>query len=305
MASSLNGKSARQLNSDAAIDISDVYEHFRLYHERSKSLKHALLKFGRNNYEDFWVLQGVSLQISKGDTFALIGENGSGKSTLLKCIARVLEPTKGAITVNGRVSALLELGAGFHEDLTGRENIYLNGAILGCSKQEMDGIFDDIVQFAELEQFIDIPVRNYSSGMYVRLGFAVAVHLDFDILLVDEVLAVGDMAFQAKCSRKIDEFKSQGRTIVLVSHNLEQVRRICNKAAWLENGKVLSAGNAGDVLGAYLSRVREKEEEKLHQASDKFRKASEPGIGDALAIKGVTILDGEEKSCGKLFLLYK
>jgi len=256
---------------EAAISIDNVWEHFRLYHERGRTLRHALIRLGRNKYEDFWALKGVSLEINKGDTFALIGENGSGKSTLLKCIARVIEPTKGSISVNGKISALLELGAGFHDDLTGRENVYLNGAILGCSKKEMDKIFDEIVQFAELEQFIDSPIRNYSSGMYVRLGFAVAVHLDFDILLVDEVLAVGDAAFQAKCFRKIDDFRRQGKTIVFVSHSLEQVRRVCNKAVWLNEGEVRASGYVDDVIGAYLGYIREKEEEKMRQAGEKFR----------------------------------
>jgi ABC-2 type transport system ATP-binding protein len=237
------------------ITVEEVSKRYRLYHERNQSLKIWMMRGRRAAFEEFWALRDVSLEIEEGKTFGLIGENGSGKSTLLKCIAKILRPDSGRITVNGKVSALLELGAGFHPELSGRENVYLNGSILGLGKRDLDRIFDDIVGFAGLERFIDQPVKNYSSGMYIRLGFSVAINVDPDILLIDEILAVGDEQFQRKCNEKFAEFKDQGRTVVLVSHSLGSVRNMCDRVALLDHGRVKELGPASDVIDAYLGGV--------------------------------------------------
>ncbi|MBA2478878.1 MAG: ABC transporter ATP-binding protein, partial [Sporichthyaceae bacterium] len=187
------------------------------------------MRRGRARYDEFWALRDVSFEIPRGSTFGLIGENGSGKSTLLKCIARILQPDRGSITATGSLAALLELGSGFHPELSGRENIYLNGSIVGLPRRTLDERFDDIVDFAGVREFIDQPVKNYSSGMYVRLGFSVAINVDPDILLVDEVLAVGDASFQAKCMEKFADFRAQGKTVVIVSHATETMRSMCDQ----------------------------------------------------------------------------
>jgi len=237
----------------SAIVVDDVSKQYRLYHERNQSLKAAIMRRARVKYEEFWALRDVSLDVPEGKTYALIGENGSGKSTLLKCMAHILRPEKGRIQTHGKISALLELGAGFHPELTGRENIFLNGSILGMTKKQLNQRFDEIVGFAGLEHFIDTPVKNYSSGMYVRLGFSVAINVDPDILLIDEVLAVGDAEFQRKCLEKFDDFRSAGKTIVIVTHALESVRNLCDTAGWLEHGVLRRLGPASDVIDEYLS----------------------------------------------------
>jgi ABC-type polysaccharide/polyol phosphate transport system ATPase subunit len=240
-----------------AIIVEGVTKRFRLYHERNQSLKSTLLRRGRASYEEFWALRDVSLAVPKGTAMGLIGENGSGKSTLLKCMARILRPDSGRISTEGKVSALLELGAGFHHELSGRENIYLNGSILGLSRKELDRKFDDIVQFAGLDRFIDTPVKNYSSGMYLRLGFSVAINVNPDVLLVDEVLAVGDENFQRRCREKFTELRAQGKTVVLVSHALESIRELCDAAAWLEAGRLRAVGDVDEVVDQYLHLVDE------------------------------------------------
>ena len=232
-------------DSDVAIRVSDVSKRFII--RKEKSLKERLVNFGRSKLhkEDFYALSHVTLDIQIGTTIGLIGPNGSGKSTLLKTIGGIIQPTAGTVQHRGRVAALLELGAGFHPDLTGRENVYLNASILGVSKQETDDHFDEIVEFSGIGQFIDTQVKFYSSGMYVRLAFAVAVHVDPDILIVDEVLAVGDEPFQRKCMDRIREFQRQGKTIVLVTHSLDQVAEFCDRAIVLESGKVAFDGKPG------------------------------------------------------------
>lgn len=237
--------------SSPAIRVDGVWKNFRLYHEKNQHLKAAILRGRRARYEEFWALKDVELEIPTGSTFGLIGSNGSGKSTLLKCMARILYPNKGTIEVTGRLSALLELGAGFHPELTGRENVFLNAAILGMSKKEIVRRFDAIVDFADIEKFIDTPVKNYSNGMQVRLGFAIASNVEPEILLIDEVLAVGDQAFQAKCMGRIETFRLEGRTIVLVSHSLGSVLQLCEKTAWLEKGQIRMVGNSADVVAEY------------------------------------------------------
>ena len=208
-------------------------------------------------------LKDINFEVEKGITFGIIGENGSGKSTLLKIIAGITKPTSGKVITNGRISALIELGAGFHPEITGRENVYINGIMLGLSKKEISEKFDEIVKFAELEDFIDAPVKTYSSGMYMRLGFAVAINVNPDILLVDEVLAVGDASFVPKCLDKINDFRRRKKTIVFVSHDLSTVERICDKVMWLKKGEIQMIGEPKRVVDAYLQDIAEKQEESL------------------------------------------
>jgi ABC-2 type transport system ATP-binding protein len=235
-----------------AVVIDGVSKSFRLYKERNASLKAAVMRGGRARYDEFAALSDVSFEIPTGSTFGLMGVNGSGKSTLLKCVANILRPDTGDIFTAGKVAALLELGSGFHQELSGRENIYLNGSILGLSKKELNQRFDEIVDFAGVERFIDQPVKNYSSGMYVRLGFSVAINIDPDILLVDEVLAVGDQMFQEKCAAKFVEFRRNGKTVVIVSHAMESLRQLCDQAAWLDGGKLVEVGEAKRIIDKYV-----------------------------------------------------
>lgn len=232
----------------AAIEIDNVSKHFRLYHEKYTSLKERVIHLNKIPYEEFWALKNISFDVEEGETVGLLGHNGSGKSTLLKCIAAILQPTSGEIRVRGRVASMLELGAGFHPELSGRENIYLNAALLGVAKKDIDLRFDEIVEFSELGPFIDNQVRYYSSGMYTRLGFAVAVNVDPDVLLVDEVLAVGDESFQRKCFDKVEEFQREGRTIVFVSHSPDIVRRVCSRVFVLDHGAVVGEGTAPEAI---------------------------------------------------------
>src|SRR5277367_5142935 len=234
--------------SDFAVDVRNVSKRFRLAHGQYKTVKERLIHGGkRKSTEDFWALDDVSLQVREGETVGILGRNGSGKSTLLKCICGVLQPTRGEVAVRGKLAGLLELGAGFQQDLTGRENIYLNGSLLGMAKRDVDKVFDAIVDFSELEEFIDGPVKFYSSGMYVRLGFAVAVNMNPDILVIDEVLAVGDERFQRKCIDRVMEFQREGRTILLVTHSADQVRSICNRGMVLSHGRLVTDGDPGEA----------------------------------------------------------
>jgi ABC-type polysaccharide/polyol phosphate transport system ATPase subunit len=242
---------------DIAVEANGVSKRFRLYHERNQSLKAAFMRGRRAKFDEFWALQDVDLQIPAGKTFGLIGHNGSGKSTLLKCLAGILVPDRGTIGVHGKVSALLELGAGFHPELSGRDNVYLNGSILGMSRKQIDRQFDEIVDFAGLETFIDSPVKNYSSGMYVRLGFSVAINVDPEILMVDEVLAVGDESFQRKCMEKFADFRAEGRTVVIVSHALGTMRTMCDEVAWLDHGRLLDVGPPEELVDQYIGASHE------------------------------------------------
>jgi len=240
-----------------AVVVRDLWKSFRLYHEKNQFLKAAVLRGRRARFEEFWALKGVSFEVPHGSTFGVIGSNGSGKSTLLKCLTGILFPDRGSVSIEGRVSALLELGAGFHPELTGRENVFLNGAILGLTKKEIEERFDAIVDFSGIEAFIDTPVKNYSSGMFVRLGFAVAAHVDPEILLIDEVLSVGDEGFQRKCAEKIEKFRREGRTIVFVSHGLSQVEQLCETVAWIEKGDIRRIGPAREVISEYSGESRQ------------------------------------------------
>ncbi|WP_158862747.1 ABC transporter ATP-binding protein [Leifsonia sp. AG29] len=276
---------------DIAVSVRDVSKAFRVYEGRNRSLKAALLSGGRGKHSEFLALDDVSLEIPRGTTFGLLGHNGSGKSTLLKCIARILTPDRGSIAVDGRIAAMLEVGSGFHPNLTGRENVYLNGAILGMSKKEIDSKFDSIVDFAGVERFIDQPVKNYSSGMYVRLGFAVSIHVEPEILLVDEVLAVGDLQFQEKCMDKFSELKASGRTVVVVSHAIEQMRTFCDSAAWLRNGKVVDVGDAMTIVDAYAD--AEHHVRRVESGGVRF------GSGEAMITKIEWLVDGTDTRTSK------
>jgi ABC-type polysaccharide/polyol phosphate transport system ATPase subunit len=235
----------------AAIEIRHVSKRFRLYHEHYSSLKERMIHFGRVPYEDFVALDDIDIRIETGTTVGILGHNGSGKSTLLKCVAGILQPNEGEIAVRGRLAALLELGAGFHPELTGRENVFMNASILGLSKREISKVFDEVVAFSELEKFIDMQVRHYSSGMYIRLGFAVAVNVDPDILLVDEVLSVGDEAFQRKCLERVARFQREGRTILFVTHAADLVRRICDRAFVLDHGVLVADSAPGEAVRTF------------------------------------------------------
>ena len=242
----------------SAIRVEGVGKRFRIYKERPTSLKERMIRF-RVNARDFWALRGISLEVPEGTTMGLIGPNGSGKTTLLKIVAGILRPTEGTVTSRGRIASLLALGAGFHPELTGRENVYLNASILGLARHETERMFDEIVGFAELEDFIDTQVKFYSSGMYVRLGFAVAVHVDPAILLVDEVLAVGDEAFQRRCLDRVREFQREGRTIVFVTHAVHQVLEVCQSAIMLKQGSVAAEGDPHEVVREFRLLMMQKD----------------------------------------------
>ena len=242
-------------SSELAVDLRDVGKRFVRHRDRRNSIKERIVRGRSRRPEDFWAVRDVSLQIPKGSVFGLIGHNGSGKSTLLKMIGGIYRPTQGTITTDGRVAALIELGAGFHPDMTGRENIALNGSILGLPRKEIAAVTDEIIEFSGLGDFINDPVKHYSSGMYVRLGFSVAVHMKPDVLLVDEVLAVGDEEFQRKCFDHLYALRRSGRTIVVVSHGLGQLEGLCDEIAWLEHGTLQQTGPAVSTISAYLKRV--------------------------------------------------
>lgn len=264
-----------------AIEFRDISKKFTLDYQRPRSwqgaLVNALRRQPRLPPESFWALRNVGFQVGAGESVALIGTNGSGKSTALKLIAHILTPTSGALTVNGRVAALLELGAGFHPDLTGRENIALNGSILGLSRRFIHRQIDEIIAFSELERFIDVPVRNYSSGMLMRLGFSVATAFQPEILLVDEVLAVGDQAFQDRCLRRIREIQASGATIVMVSHDLNTVQMLCDRAIWLDDGRLCADGPPAEVAARYLTAIWQEEQSRTEAEAER------PAAGEAEA----------------------
>ena len=263
-----------------AIELTNVTKIYRKYARRKQfaTLKSALLSGSLiqdlQPDETFPALQGVSFSVPAGRTYGIIGRNGSGKSTALKVVAGITKPTTGTVRVEGRISALIELGAGFHPEISGRENVFINGIMLGLTKREVARRFDEIVEFAEMQQFIDAPVKTYSSGMYMRLGFAVAIHVDPDVLLVDEVLAVGDEGFTHKCLDKFGEFKRRGKTILLVTHSLNLVERFCDEALWLDNGKVRGSGDSKRVVGAYLTDVGRSEEKELARTEERAQEGA-------------------------------
>lgn len=238
---------------DTIIDVNDVTMRFNLAEEKTETIKEYFVKLasGKLHFNEFFALKNVSFQVKRGEAVALIGKNGSGKSTILKILAGVMYPTKGSVTVNGSIAPLIELGAGFDIELTARENIYLNGAILGHDRKFMDQHFEEIVEFSELREFLDVPLKNFSSGMVARLGFSIATVIKADILIVDEVLAVGDFRFQQKCKAKIAQVLESGTTLLFVSHSKEQVMELCPKAAWLDHGNLMAFGNTKEVYDLY------------------------------------------------------
>jgi len=241
------------MDKNTAVKIENVSMMFNMASEKIYSIKEYFIKLvsGKLYFQEFWALRDISFEIKKGEIFGIIGLNGAGKSTLLKIIAGVLKPTMGRVYVNGTMAPLIELGAGFDFELTARENIFLNGAILGYSRKFMKEKFDEIVEFAELRDFLDVPLKNFSSGMQARLGFAIATIVDPDILIVDEILAVGDFHFQEKCERRINSMLEKGTTIVMVSHSIDQIERMCQRVLWLEKGRMKMIGNAKEVCEAY------------------------------------------------------
>ena len=292
--------------SENAIEVRNLKKIFKIYPDKSNSIKEKILFFKRNKYEVNQVLDGVSFDIKKGEAVGLIGKNGCGKSTTLKLLNRIMYPTSGTIRVNGRVSSLIELGAGFHPDMSGRENIYTNASIFGLTKKQIDEKLDDIIEFSELGEAVDNPVRTYSSGMYMRLAFSVAINVEADVLLIDEILAVGDVSFVKKCFEKLREIKYSGTTIVIVSHSLQQIEQICDKSIWIEKGHIRQIGNPKEIHLKYLKEMEEERQRLIHEAQknkendiedrDSFcgKKVIRSGSGEVY-FTNVTLKDKEEK----------
>ncbi len=273
-----------------AISIENVSKKFVMRADRAASIKEAFLRRGRTESKDFWALKNITFDIPRGSFYGIIGHNGSGKSTLLRLTAGIHKPTSGTITTNGQISALLELGSGFHPDLTGRENVFLNGAMLGLSRKQMAKAIDEITEFSGIGDFIDAPVKVYSSGMHVRLGFAIAVHVEPEILLVDEVLAVGDEAFQRKCFDHIYALRRRGTTIVLVSHDSSTMESLCDEVAWLDHGELQSVGDPSPTIESYVGRVNEQENKRLVKEAE-----------DAAALaETIEVVDADRRGSGEI-----
>lgn len=294
------------MQAENAIEVRDLTKKFKVYMDKGSQLKEKVLFRSRNRYEERWVLNGISFNVRKGEAIGLIGHNGCGKSTTLKLLTKIIYPDSGSVDMRGRVSSLIELGAGFHPDMSGRENIYTNAAIFGLKKSEIDKRVKDIIEFSELEEFIDNPVRTYSSGMYMRLAFSVAINVDADILLIDEILAVGDAHFQEKCFNKMQEIKKSGTTIVLVSHSLGQIEEICDRSIWIDQGKIRMEGKPEEVHEKYLEymgvkKAEEKKEEILkQQREEREKEAKKKAAADKLKksafhLKNLTYTDASGK----------
>ncbi|MBR0484136.1 MAG: ABC transporter ATP-binding protein [Oscillospiraceae bacterium] len=266
------------MNPENAIEVRNVKKKFKIFYDKGNDLKDRILFRNRNHYEDRWVLKGISFSVKKGEAVGLIGHNGCGKSTTLKLLTKILYPDEGTVEMAGRVSSLIELGAGFHPDMTGRENIYTNASIFGLTKKEIDRRLQEIIDFSELEEFIDNPVRTYSSGMYMRLAFSVAINVDANILLIDEILAVGDANFQKKCFDKLREIKAHGTTIVIVSHALEQIEQICETSYWIEDGLIKESGTPKTVHDHYLKSMEEKRNQQLEKQHHQENQAKPPKL---------------------------
>lgn len=239
-----------------AIEVENMTKKFKLFYDKPSTLKERLVFWNHKKAETRTVLSNINLEVKKGETVALIGVNGSGKSTLLKLMTKIIYPTSGKVRTYGKLTSLLELGAGFHQDFTGRENIYFNASIFGLTKKEIDTRIDDIIDFSELQDFIDNPVRTYSSGQYMRLAFSIAINVDAEILLIDEILAVGDQHFQDKCYAKLEELRDSDKTIVIVSHSLEEIKKICTRGIWINEGKIEADDNIEKVIDMYLERCQ-------------------------------------------------
>ena len=285
------------MNADnAIIEVNDVYKYFRVYFDKGSMLKEQFVNPGRSRYEEREILKGISFKVYRGETVALIGQNGCGKSTTLKMLTKILYPNKGTVTISGKVSSLIELGAGFHPDMSGRENIYINASILGIKKEEVDKRIDEIIRFSELEEFIDNPIRTYSSGMYMRLAFSVAINVDAEILLIDEILAVGDQAFQEKCIRKLDELRASGVTVVLVSHSMQQIKDIADRCIWIEKGRIREDGDTETVCDHYEEAMTRQREERDEQ-EEAQRKAEAKRIAEiAGTVENESTVAGEDSA---------
>lgn len=283
---------------ETVIEVRDVHKRYRIYRQRFQSVKEILVHRRLGVWEEHWALRGLNLDVKQGTTLALVGPNGAGKSTTLKLMARILTPDQGSIRMAGRVSGLLELGAGFQLEYTGRENIYLNASLLGLRRKQIDERLDSIIEFSELERSIDDPLRTYSSGMYMRLAFAIAIHVDPEVLLVDEILAVGDQSFQQKCLDWIAGFQGRGGTIVMVTHNLGVVQEMCNEAAWIEDGELLDLGPPTQVVNSYVDRAREKDSRRRQELRASRAAAGTPDV----ELGKVEILDRHGKPAGAIEL---
>jgi lipopolysaccharide transport system ATP-binding protein len=273
---------------DLALEVDHLTKTFRLHHEKANSIKQLVAGKGRNRYNDFVALKDISFEVREGEVFGVIGHNGSGKSTLLKCMAGILQPNQGSVRVHKRMSALLELGAGFHPELSGRDNVYLNAAILGMSRRDIAARFDDIVEFSGLQSFIDAPVKTYSSGMYVRLAFAVAINVDPRLLIIDEILAVGDATFQQRCLEKFVEFRNDGRTIVLVTHAMNTVKDMCDRAIWLDHGVITGEGDPSELVELYTEQMLG----DMHRGADG---STRRGSGEVQVVSAELFTDGNEQ----------
>lgn len=288
------------MDSRNAIEVRNMSKYFKVEYDKANTLKDKLLHWNRHNVERQQVLNNINLNIRKGETVALIGTNGSGKSTLLKLMTKIIFPNTGSITTNGKLTSLLELGAGFHQDFTGRENIYFNASIFGLTRKDIEARIDDIIEFSELGTFIDNPVRTYSSGMYMRLAFSVAINVDADILLIDEILAVGDQHFQDKCYKKLEELKNSGKTIVIVTHSLDVVKKLCHRAIWIYKGEVRLDGDPVYVIDEYLDQVAKdhKEERKKVIESGKGKGRASITIDHPRDFSRIELSDGKIKFDG-------
>lgn len=288
------------MDSRNAIEVRNMSKYFKVEYDKANTLKDKLLHWNRHNVERQQVLNNINLNIRKGETVALIGTNGSGKSTLLKLMTKIIFPNTGSITTNGKLTSLLELGAGFHQDFTGRENIYFNASIFGLTRKDIEARIDDIIEFSELGTFIDNPVRTYSSGMYMRLAFSVAINVDADILLIDEILAVGDQHFQDKCYKKLEELKNSGKTIVIVTHSLDVVKKLCHRAIWIYKGEVRLDGDPVYVIDEYLDQVAKdhKEERKKAIESGKGKGRASITIDHPRDFSRIELSDGKIKFDG-------
>lgn len=247
---------ANKMEKNIAIEVKNLYKNFTVYYDKANTIKERLIRLGKGKKEEREILKDINLEIKKGEVVGLIGVNGSGKSTLLKLMTKIIYPTKGTVETQGKLTSLLELGAGFHPDFSGRENIYFNASIFGLTRKEIDTRLEKIIEFSELGSFIDNPVRTYSSGMYMRLAFSVAINVDAEILLIDEILSVGDEHFQEKCFKKIEELKAQGKTIVFVTHSLGSVKRFCTRAIWLHKGVINKDGKVEEVIDEYVKTTK-------------------------------------------------
>ena len=303
------------MKAENAIEVHHITKHFRVYLDKGSTIKEKVLFRNRRKYEERQVLKDISFEVKKGEAIGLIGHNGCGKSTTLKLLAKIMYPDSGTIEMSGRVSSLIELGAGFHPDMSGRENIYINASIFGLSKKEIDRRLDDIITFSELEEYIDNPVRTYSSGMYMRLAFSVAINVDADILLIDEILAVGDVAFQAKCFNRLREIKKAGTTIVIVSHSLAQIEQICERSIWIHEGEIREEGLPRIVDPKYMAFMskksvggKKKDEEASVEANDKNTQTIKESDGkeekelkrwgsQEVCMEKITVLDDTGKAC--------